>query len=219
MEIHRLKPMKSGYSKDLFERLYQETKPLRRSLARQIDSRRYGVTTDIIESWFDDKFIFVFNKHFDNKDENVLKGFIINSLKMFKYRVLRKAYNKEGEYYSSLVELEGEKELINIIPDKSLETHESVFYNLAIEFMKERLSDNAYLLLQLQVNPPPFILDRIKKHNSPIPNLLAAEFLGIDLGDEDDTYSYVKKLKKEISKATKSAREYFNQEDESLALS
>ena len=217
MEIHRLKPMKKGYSKQLFEKLYKETKPLRKSLARQIDSRRYGVTNDIIESWFDDKFIFVFNKHFDNKDENVLKGFIINSLKMFKYRILRKAYNKEGEYYSSLVQLEGENELINIIPDESLKTHEDVFYNLAIEYMKQKISDDAYLLLQIQLNPPPFILDKIKNYNSHIPNKLVSTYLGIELGSEDRNNKYIRKLKKEISKATKSAKEYFS-EEKTMAL-
>ena len=96
MEIHRLKPMKEGYSVQLFNDLYKQTSKLRKKLASQIDYRRYGVTPDIIESWFDDKFIYVFNKHFDNKDTDVLKGFIINSLQVFKYRVLRGAYSKEA---------------------------------------------------------------------------------------------------------------------------
>lgn len=210
MENHRLKPMKEGYSPQLFEKLYKETYNLRRSLASQIDSRRYGVTPDIILSWFDDKFIYVFNKHFDNKDPDVLKGFLINSLKTFKYRILRKAYNGEGLFHSSVVELEGESELINIIPDKSLESVDDTFYNLINNFMVDKLSDNAYLVFQLQIDPPPYILNKVKNCNSRIPNNLIADYLGIDLGDYYVTEKYIKNLKKEISKAIKSAKEYFN---------
>src|SRR5210317_15035 len=112
METHRLKPMREGYSPELFERLFNETKNLRKSLVYQIDCRRYGVTPDIMESWFEDKFIYVFNKYFDQHEPDILKGYIINALKIFKNRVLRKAYSKEGLFYSSNVELEGENELI-----------------------------------------------------------------------------------------------------------
>lgn len=215
MEIHRLKPMRDGYSEDLFNRLYKETTPLRKSLAYQIDCRRYGVSRDIILSWFDDKFIFVFNKHFDNKDPDVLKGFIINALKTFKYRILRKAYNGEGLYYSSLVELEGESQLINIIPDEQQMGTEDVFLNLAKTFMEKKLSENAYLLLELQLSPPPYIINRLKNSNSRIPNKLIAEYLGLEF--DNTTERYIKNLKKEINKAIKSANDYFN--NESLALS
>lgn len=206
METHRLQPMKEGYSPELFEKLYKETKNLRRSLVNQIDCRRYNVTPDIMESWFDDKFIYVFNKYFDQHEPDVLKGHIINALRTFKLRVLRKAYSAEGIFHTNTVELEGESELINIIPDKSLMPVETVFYDTAIEFMKNHLSDNAYLLLEIQLNPPPYILDKITKHNSRIPNELLAEYLGL-FTDKD--LRLLKNLKREISKATKSAREYF----------
>jgi len=213
MEIHRLKPMKEGYSEDLFNKLYKETKNLRKSLARQIDSRRYGVTNDIILSWFDDKFIFVFNKHFDNKSPDVLKGFIISALQTFKYRILRKAYNIEGEFHSSKVELEGEDNLINIIPDTTFNKTEDIFYNLALEFMKERLTSNAYILFQIQMDPPPYILDKIKNNNSRISNSLIAEFLGIELDTQSATERYIKNLKKEVNLTVKKAREYFMDKD------
>ena len=103
MELHRLKPMEEGYPVELFNKLYKETKYLRKSLTRQIDARRFGVSPDIVESWFDDKFIFVFNKHFKDKNEDVLKGFLINSLRTFKLRILRKAYQKEGEFFQSFL--------------------------------------------------------------------------------------------------------------------
>lgn len=205
--------MKEGYPQDLFNKLYEETHNLRKSLAYQIDSRRYGVTNDIILSWFDDKFIFVFNKHFDNKEPDILKGFIINSLKTFKYRILRKAYSGEGDFYNSLIELEGENELINIIPDRSFETTQDIFYNLALEYMKEKLSENAYVLFQVQLDPPPYILDRINNYNSRVSNSLLAEYLGLELETEKKTERYIKNLKKEINTSLKKAREFFDNKD------
>ena len=85
MEIHRLVPMKTGYDELLFNKLYKETEALRNLLTYQIDHRRYGVTQDIIKSWFDDKFIFVFNKYYGDIEEGQLKGRIINALRTFKY--------------------------------------------------------------------------------------------------------------------------------------
>jgi hypothetical protein len=217
MEIHRLTPMKDDYPVELFNKLYKETKNLRKNLARNIDHRRYGVTHDIVLSWFDDKFIFVFNKHFQSKEPEVLRGFLINSLQTFKMRILRKAYQKEGEFYSSLVTMDGDYDLINIIPDQNQISNEDLFYNLAIEFMKNKLSDDAYLLLQLQLNPPPYILSRIKGGNSRIPNELIMEFLDIDKS-EPKAERYIKKLKKEINIAIKNAKEYFK-ENNPLAFS
>lgn len=211
MELHRLKPMREGYPEELFNKLYKQTRSLRKNLAKQIDARRYGVTQDVIESWFEDKFIFVFNKHFDNKEPEVLKGFIINSLKTFKYRILRKAYNGEGEFYQSLVELEGESSYINIIPDDSLESTENIFYDMVYEFMKSKLSDNAWILFQLQLNPPPYIACKLDKAKSRIPNDLIINYLGLE--DNYETDRLLKKLKKEINRTIKIAREYFSSGD------
>lgn len=209
MEIHRLKEMKEGYSEELFNKLYQETRLLRKSLANQIDCRRYGVSRDIIESWFDDKFIFVFNKYFEEKEPDMLKGYLINALKTFKFRMLRKAYNNEGLFYCSLVELEGESELINIIPNEETIPTSDVFFNLASEFMKKNLSDNAYMLFQIQMSPPPYIIQRLNKHNSRIPNFLVAQYLGFDNMDDNSIDRFIKSLKKEINLTLKSAKEFF----------
>ena len=77
-----------------------------------------------------------------------------------------------------------------------------------MEFMKEKLSDNAYLLFQIQIDPPPYIINRLEKSNSRIPNKLISEFLNIDVTPEAD--KYISNLKKEINNAIKSAKEYFN---------
>ena len=207
MEIHRLTPMKDNYPVDLFNKLYKETESLRRSLSYQIDHRRYGVTQDVIKSWFDDKFILVFNKYFTEKEPEILKGYLINSLRTFKMRILRKAYNCEGEFFSSCVTLDGEYDLINIIPDTDTENNTSVFYNMTVDFMKNKLSDNAYLLFQIQIDPPPFIINRLEKSNYRIPDKLICEFLNIDITPEAD--KYISSLKKEINNAIKSAKEHF----------
>jgi hypothetical protein len=204
MENHRLTPMKEGYSQELFNKLYKETEQLRKSLVYGIDHRRYGVSRDIMMSWFDDKFIFVFNKHCNEKNPDVLKGFLISSLQTFKNRVLRKAYTKEGEYYTSLIELEGESNLINYLPDKEDVSNSDIFYNLALEFFKKELSDDAFLLLQLQLNPPPFILNKIKKSNAQIPNKLILEFFNLDVISKN--IKYIRELKRDIDSAIKKAK-------------
>lgn len=208
MEIHRLTTMKEDYDQKLFNKLYQETESLRINLANQIDHRRFGVSKDIILSWFDDKFIFVFNKHFGDKDPEVLKGFIINSLKTFKLRVLRKAYTDKAEGLLSTIDLEGESELINIIPSNDEINEGDLFMGLVLDFMKSRLQEDAFLVLQVELNPPPFILTRIKSPNSHISSKLIAEYL--DLGISNRAIRYINSLRKEIKEHTKIARDHFN---------
>jgi len=215
MEINRLKPMKDGYPVDLFNRIYQETKPLRKKLSSNIDTRYYGVSRDIIESWFDDKFILVFNKHFDNKDPNILKGYIITSLQNFKNRVLRKAYIKEGQFYSSRIELDSEHSFTNFIPDDSTSfTDENIFLELSMKFMKDQLTTDAYFLLNTQLNPPPFLLDKMKKSTSKITVLQLLEYFG--LINTNKNRKYISKLKKEIEITKIKAKEYF--ENNPMAL-
>lgn len=209
MEINRLKPMKDGYSEELFNQIYQETKGLRKKLSHSIDTRYYGVSRDIIESWFDDKFIMVFNKHFDNKDPDLLKGYIITSLLRFKNRVLRKAYDGQGEFYSSRIELDSEDSFINFIPDESTQNPQDIFLELCLEFMKNKLTDDGLLLLQTQLNPPPFLLDRMKQSNSKITVKLLLEFFSLD--DTNRNRKYISRLKKEIAITTEKAKEYFSQ--------
>ena len=204
MENHRLKPMVEGYSEELFNKLYQETSQLRKTLAWGIDNRRYGVSKDIIESWFDDKFIFVFNKHCKDHNPDVLKGFIISSLQTFKSRILRGAYSKKNEIYSSTIELEGEFNLINYIPDNSDISNGDIFFGLVLEFFNKELSSDAFSLFQLQLNPPPYILNRIKKSNSQIPLNLILEFFGLE--NVHKNIKYIRQLRKDITLATEKAK-------------
>lgn len=207
MEIHRLTPMKPDYPVGLFNELYKETEQLRRTLVYQIDSRRYGVTKDIVQSWFDDKFLFVFNKHFQNMERDILKATLINSLRNFKMRILRKAYSEEGEFYNTSVTIDGEFDIMNTIKENVEEVNENS--KLLDDYMKKYLSDNAYIIFRIQIDTPPYIISRLANNNSRISNDLLIEYLDINKGSYDKSIRYVKNLKKEINKCIESAKLYF----------
>lgn len=206
MEIHRLLPMKEGYNQQLFNKLYKETEALRNLLTYQIDHRRYGVTSDIIKSWFDDKFIFVFNKYYGDIEEGQLKGRIINALKTFKFRMLRKAYSKYN-IYNNEVRLEGEYNLINIIPINNEISNHEVFLELALTYLKKNLCDDAFLVLEIELNPPPFILGKLGSSQTKIPAKLIAEYL--DLEPIRDSSLYINDLRSETEYWIKEAKEHF----------
>lgn len=206
MELHRLLPMNDGYDKELFNRLYKETSDLRSYLTYQIDSRRYGVTPDIVKSWFDDKFIFVFNKYHNQLDNDLLKGYIINALKTFRFRVLRKAYGKYN-IYNNEVALEGESHLINIIPIEEENTSHQIFLELALTYLKKNLCDDAFLVLELDLNPPSYITQKLITPKTKIPAKLIAEYLDLEINH--DSITYINDLRKEASYWITQAREHF----------
>jgi len=208
-EIHRLIELKPNFSnpKNLkqFNDFYQRTQHLRLRLAFQIDHRRLGVTKDIILSWFDDKFIFVYNKYYEIEPERLL-GYIINSLRLYKNRILKKAY--QGNVYQNMVELEGESKIINTIANP--EPEEDIRLEQAKNFLKTKLSEDAFFILTLELNPPPFIMWRIKNPNQRIPSRVITEY--IDLGYSKNAINYVIQLRKEIQEAIIIAKKYFTLE-------
>lgn len=204
MENHRLKPMKEGYDENLFNELYSKTKALRNSLVYQIDSRRFGVTHYEIQSWFDDKFIYVFNKYYGEKTDEMLLGYIINSLKQFKNRVLRKAYQES--IYENIIRWD-EGDLINIIPNEKEPSDKQALVNLMNEFFHKRLSQEAYMVYSVELNPPPYIVERIAHSGSHIPAWLIADYLGWP--DSKYTLKLINRFRKEIEKVTLEAKLYF----------
>ena len=205
MELHRLKPMQEGYDVTLFNDLYSKTKGLRENLVYQIDESRFGVTKDELRSWFDDKFIFVFNKYFGKMEPEVLKGYLINSLKTFKLKVLRRSYQLNNSVNLNTITLD-DLSMFNTIEDYRDENSE-MLYNLASEFLKNKLSQEAWELLQLQLNPPLFILSKMKNPESRIPGKLILEFLGEDITTAN--LNLIKAIRQEISQAIEMAREHF----------
>lgn len=204
MEESRLKPMAEGYDEQLFNQFYKESEPLRKKLASQIDARRFGLFYEDVLSFFDVKFIFVFNKHWQKGDPpQKIKACILNALQNFKYRVLRSAYTLK--YSQSVINLEEA-----LVEDKLIDdTHEKDFYySKMMDFMKNHLSDNAYLLLEVQLNPPPYILNKINpgkdKPLQKIPDHVLLEYFDLGLGN--NSHKYLNKLKKEIKKAVSYAK-------------
>lgn len=203
MELHRLQPMKP-YDTKLFNELYQKTERLRRSLVYQIDASRFGVTQDEIMSWFDDKFLFVFNKYQDQKKPDVLLGFLINSLRMFKMKILRRSYQLNNSVNLNAISIEDLK-VFNIVEEPGNDYE--LLIGVALEFLQNKLSDEAYELLQLQLNPPIYITSKLRNPNVKIPAQLILEFLGLDV--TADGINWISYLRKEIAEAIQTARLHF----------
>jgi len=156
MEENRLKVMES-YDSGLFNKIYTSVTPLKRKLASQIDSRRFGVDREEVLSWFDVKILFVFQKYHKRYSPDILLGMTINAMKCFKCRILRKAYTVQ--FSQSILEYDVD---LHDLPDhdEDLKDHYS---KVLKDFMRKTLSDDAYILWDLQMNPPPYILRKLKK--------------------------------------------------------
>jgi hypothetical protein len=206
LEVSRLKPMAPDYDEQLFNRLYSETKPLRIKLAKGIDCRRFGLFFDDILSFFDVKFIFVFNKHYNEPPEK-LKAFIINALTNFKQRILRAAYTMK--FSQNIVSFEEICTNEDFVEEKSYRDH---YYEKMMTFMRCKLSDNAYTLLEVQLNPPPYILRKINpgkdKGLQKIPDHVLLEYF--DLGQGVNAYKLLGRLRKEIRQAIHQAKAELN---------
>ena len=219
MENHRLKAMPENYDESLFNKIYQETANLRKALASQIDARRFGVDNEMILSYFDDKFIYVFSKYYNQVNSNVLKGYIINSLKTFKLKLVKTLYLDKWEFFNNLVTLEiayyhnedGDEfevdDLTEIADDSEYNLDHDFLLNLVDAYMQEHLSPDAYQVYKIQLNPPLYIIDRLTSSTQKIPNALLLEFLEIPATKE--VVRQLQILKKEIEEAITSASLYF----------
>lgn len=213
MEEHRLTPMKKGYDEKLFNDLYRKVQPLKRKLASTISTSKLGIPYEDILSWFDIKFIFVFNKYFETKEPELLKGFIISSLTMFRTKILRRAYLERNSVHSDTIDIEGINNFENgYSTQKEEDPNYDFFLNLAMSFMKTHLSDDALLLLDIELNPPLYIIKKLreldKKKIDKIPTDIIADYL--NLGATKKAFQYINELRQEIKEITYLAREHFN---------
>lgn len=211
MEESRLKPM-GDYDPKVFNQIYKDTEKLRKKLASEIDCRRFGVDYFEILSWFDVKFIFVFNKYHNKHNPDVLKGHIIRGLQFFKCRILRKAYSLSSVHIMNTVPMIDNEDYEQDFVDDHIPLEEySPFVDLAMNFLKKRLSDDAYEFLQVQLYPPPFILKRAEEEDikslHKIPSSIFAEYF--ELGGEKGI-KYINNLRQEIKLITEEAKEFFN---------
>lgn len=204
MELHRLTTMKPHDPK-LFNTLYKKTERLRHSLVYGIDHNRFGVTREELLSWMDDKFLFVFNKYVDNKTPDVLLGYLISSLQMFKLKILRRSYQNNNSVNLNSISLSDLQ--LNHIKDEVGDDNYELLLNLAISFMESNLSAEAYTLLQLQLNPPLYITSRLKNPAAKIPLNLILEYLGLDANGSN--MAIIRDIQTEISDTIKKASLHF----------
>lgn len=211
MEIHRLKSM-GNYDKDLFERLYQKTQSLRNSLVFSINPHYVGVSKDVVYSWFDDKFIHVFNKYCNVHDEEVLKGHLINGLQNFKRKILMKVKKNEDEtnFYLNRIELTDNHDFI--IPLESESDNSELLIELIWSFFEKHLSPEEFSIFKLTINPPSFIHKRLGDLNRRIPTPLILEYLGHDPTD-CKLRRRVNRLRKNIDNVLYMAKNYFNSDE------
>lgn len=210
LELNRLKPMPEVYDQKVFNRLYANTENLRRKLASEIDSRRFGLSYEDILSFFDVKFIYVFEKHHE-EPENIILAFLINSLKNFKCRILKAAYTIK--YSQSIINVDDVLKLEDNLNEDHPENFNGLdYFHKMMEFMREHLSMNAYTILDLQLNPPPYMLSKLNlsldSKVQKIPDHVILDYL--DLGNGPKASKYLDTLKKEIKNCINYAKLHFN---------
>lgn len=201
MEENRWKPMQEGYDKVLFNKLFEQTKSLRKKLAVNIDKRRFGVEYDDIVSWFDTKFMYVFNKYYGEMDEDLLLGHIIKSLQFFQIRIIRSAYTLKNT--QQITPVEDFMDLEEYALDNPWDTRKEEMLQGVLEFLSYTISDNAQVVLDILLNPPPYITERVPGKTKKIPNLLIADYMGLgsSLEGEKLIRSYTREIEVGIEKA------------------
>lgn len=195
-ELHRLKEMKE-YDPQVFDRMYKICKPVIKNLVRQIDARRFNLTSDIIRDQFWDKVLFVFNKYYGTCSEEHLKARILASLATYKCKILRGAYNEQAEYNQSLQKLEDLFDDSKELEDDSEEQKaKSQMLEMMYGYMKKHLSRDAYIIFEVLVTPPPYVQARLK-NDGKITNGLLLEFFGLER--KKSSLRYIAELREEIT--------------------
>lgn len=214
MEEHRLTPM-GDYDPQVFNEIYKATEQLRKKLAWQIDSRKYGVDYKEILSWFDVKFLFAFNKYFPVKEKEELKAHVIQALQFFKNRILRKGYSKSN-IYNSMVDIEIVYNLKETQIDFEYD-EQQFFLNKAMTFLKDQLSQEAYQVLQVEITPPLYIIQQLanqdKYTTTKIPSSMISDYLGWGV----DGIKKVDDLRSQIKKGINIARSYYYESESILS--
>jgi len=199
MEEHRLKPMPESYDEALFNRLFEETKPLRIKLARGVNPDLYGLGYEDILSSFNVKFIFTFNKYYgSNITEGQLKGRIIQALKFFKCRILRFSQTHKNSVNKT----------IDITEFYNIESKEFIYeepqreYSLdtLIPIFKKKLPYLAFLVFTIDYDPPLYIINKLDldKINQKIGVKLILDYLGLE--NTPRNYNEILKARKSYKK-------------------
>lgn len=203
-ELHRLTELKP-YDPELFDRLYKTCKPLIRKLTKGVDFRRFNVSQDIIQSYFWDKFLYVFNKYQDQYDEERLKAVILSSLSTFKNKLLRSAYTNQAEFNQRLTSLEvlfdNNKELEDDSENTTIKENQSQRFH---RYMQKHLTPDEYLVMKIQLEPPEWFLPRIADSRGKLSILHLIDYF--ELPRDKTAISIFSNIRKKIAKTLEQAK-------------
>jgi hypothetical protein len=210
-ELHRLKPMQEVYDVDLFEYLYKISKPVIRRLSRQIDATRFNVSPDIIESYFWDKMLYIFNKYYGTCSEEHLRARILGGLSTFKNHLLHSAYTERAQFNQSIKSFEDLYEDSNEDHDNEFSEEEvdiptSEMFKKVWDYMMEKLYPDAQLVFEAIYTPPPFIREYPDyKDGNRITNKMLMDFFA--LPNDHSSEKYIKELREDVDYWIGKARE------------
>lgn len=203
-ELHRLKPMREGYDKVLFNKLYKICKPVIRNLAKQIDCKRFNLTRDIIESYFWDKMLFVFNKYYSTCSENHLQARILSSLTIFKNHLLKTAYGSMADYNQRLNRwddlFDNSKEdpyplEVELIEEDN--KYKEYLYKLLEDYLRKHLSMDGYLVYEATYKRPEYITNALSKSSrDQVTNEMLLDFF--ELPKTQGNSRYIGSCKREV---------------------
>lgn len=203
-ELHRLTELKP-YDQELFNRLYKTCKPLIRRLTKGIDCRRFDVSPDIIQSYFWDKFLYVFNKYQEDYDEERLKATILSSLSTFKSKLLRNAYTGQAEFNQGLTSFEvlfdDSKEFIDDSEESRVKEEQSKKFH---DYMQKYLTPDEYLVMKIQLDPPKWFLPRIADSHGKLSILHLIDYF--ELPRDKTSINLFSNIRKKIAKTLEQAK-------------
>ena len=197
-ERHRQKTKQKGHEYALFEKLYRISRPVIRKLYRQIDLQKFNVTRDIIESYFWDKMLFIFNKYYGTCTEDHLRARILGGLTTFKNHLLHSAYTERAEFNQSLHSFEDLFEDSNEDKvDEEPEISDDKMIKMVNDYMMKNLYPDAQLVYEAIFTPPPFIREYPGyKDGNRITNRMLIDFF--NLPRDTNSERYIRELREDI---------------------
>lgn len=180
-ELHRIKTFEN-YDPRVFQKLYKLCRPVIKNLVKQIDCRRYNVSKDIINSYFWDKMLYLFNRYYEesNGDIEFLKAHILKGLHTYKFHLLQEAYSERAAYFQSLTSLDVLYDNNKAdVEDIHTNTYNDELLKTLYDYMSKHLSMDAILIFECLVTPSPFILEKTDNGRTRITNAILAEFFNL----------------------------------------
>lgn len=224
-ELHRLKPTEE-YDTELFMRMYKACEKYIKKLVYGVDENRFGVSRDIVESYFWDKFTFVFFKYHKVQTEAHLKSTLLHSLSTFKNKLLSQAYTEAAEFNQKTSSLDmlfdnskedrgidGEKD-DDETDDIDVQDSEQLDYwedkeKALYDFLKTKLTPDEILLMQVETNPPKWFDIHCTTSRITIQDLI--NFFG--LPKDRKSRNIISAMRNHIQEALLEAKEHFTQKE------